>query len=267
MPRSKGDGSKSSIRVRPGTSVHRMTAKNWSDLEKHFRVSLPGEVRAKIEVASDCYAGIGKLHSPKESINTKTAIKALDAWIKASGRFQISLGKKSSVAKLSRIEIISNLCGEGKRKSLEKMSPLGFFGFMLDLAMGAASTAIAEIPGREFGPEIKGDMWLVWVRLIVVAVSQVGAKTTASSSNLASESSFVEGVLYLQALLPDYCKRFKTYDSVVKGVQLARKKFGHADEFVLMGTMMGLGSGVIDKELLSKLSDLRHELGAGKTGY
>jgi hypothetical protein len=263
MPRAKGDGSKSSKRIKLGKPIE-LTNKDWNDLEALFQSSLTGEVRAKVELATSAFATIGKNHSREDTVSSKKAIAALNTWIKASGRYRISLREKSSIAESDRTSIIAKFRDLGTGKQLEKLPPLRLFDVILNLAIGAAQAAIAEIPRREFGPDVKGDLWLAWVALIALAVKQAGVKTTASSSHVARQTPFVKGILLLQSLLPEYCRRFSTYDAVVKGVHLSRKRFRNADEVSLNVVMMATGSGIIGNESVNELSDLIRE---NKTAY
>ena len=52
------------------------------------------------------------------------------------------------------------------------MLPLGFFQFTLAAAMGAALTALEEVPEQALSPDLKGDLWLAWVRLVALALEQ-----------------------------------------------------------------------------------------------
>jgi hypothetical protein len=207
--------------------------------------SLPEKSRRDIALANTIYSVVGPLHSPDQTVNLKTASAALDTWLKASGRFRLTLGEKTSAKKLEKAEIIARFWGRQRAIRLGKMPPLCFFQYVLDCAISAALTAQDEVFERKLNPDLKGDLWLAWVRLVILAVEEAGIRASASSQSKGTKSPFIEAILYLQKHLPEHCSRRKGYESVAKGVQLAKRKLGQHDATALRAIIAGWGTNIL----------------------
>jgi hypothetical protein len=228
-----------------GKDYKKLDGQNWTDIGELLRVTLPEKSRSQIEIANGIYSTVAALHSSDQTVNLKTANAALNAWLKASGRFRLKLGEKTSVKKLTRAEIIARFQGEKRVIRLQGMQPLAFFRYVLASAASAALTTQAEMLERKLTPDLKGDLWLAWVRLVALAVEDAGVRTSASSSNKGTMSPFVTVVQYLQDHLPKYCSRRNGYESVTKGVQLAKLRLGQHDVNALRAVIGGWGTNIL----------------------
>jgi hypothetical protein len=226
---------------------HNKVAKpDWRKLEKLWGVPLPEEARSKLDSANRLYAAVGPTHSGKGTVSVIAARKALADWIKASGRLRKALGAKTTSAPvLTKAEIVLRFYDTAAVKKIGKMKPLTFVQYVIEVAMGAAELGLKELDQFKLRPELKSDLWLAWAAFAASVAEGAGAKISASSSNkTANESSFVVGLSSLQELLPAECQRRNSYDSIAKGVQDARKKFGQTIPDALLAIIAGWGAGI-----------------------
>jgi hypothetical protein len=221
----------------------RLSDKDWRELERCWEVSLPKDAREKLDVASRVYAMVGPPHE-RNTITALQAEKAFDAWIKASGRLRLKLGAgKTSAPRLTKREIVERFCGEAAARKIRRMRPMTFAHYVIEAAMGAARSAMAEKEHQQISPVLQKDLWRAWVAFVASVAREVEAKVSAASSNKTNkESPFVKGVIFLQERLPKECRRFADYDSVAKGVQAALR-FKQTPE-VLLGILAGWGAGI-----------------------
>jgi hypothetical protein len=87
-------------KIRTGKSHQELSEEDWTNIEKLLKSPLPEKSRRDIEIATFVYSAIGPLHSSDQTVNLNTAKSALDAWLKASGRFRLKLGEKTSPKKM-----------------------------------------------------------------------------------------------------------------------------------------------------------------------
>jgi hypothetical protein len=142
-------------RFRLGKDYEGLAERHWEALGELLKVSLPEKSRRDIGLANTIYSVVGPLHSSDQTVNLKTASAALDTWLKASGRFRLTLGEKTSAKKLEKAEIIARFWGRRRVIRLGKMQPLAFFQYVLDCATSAALIAQAEIFERKLNPAAK----------------------------------------------------------------------------------------------------------------
>lgn len=199
----------------------------WMELERRWKTKLPDIARNRINVANALFASVAPLHSSENTVTLRKVENALNAWIKATGRLRLALQLPTSTLSVqSRAEIIAKFYSAKKIKKIGKMQPIVFARYVIDAATEAALLTLAELAENHMDPELKRDLWLAWVMFLADVARGAGAQVTASSSNkLKTESPFVSGVLYLQESFPKECRHYAGYDSVVKGVQLAKKKY------------------------------------------
>jgi hypothetical protein len=226
---------------------HNKVAKpDWRKLEKLWGVSLPEEARSKLDIANRLYAAVGPTHSGKGTVSVVAAKNALANWIKASGRLRKALGARTTSAPvLTKAEIVQKFYGTAAVKKIGKMKTLTFVQYVTEVAIGAAELGLKEIDEFKLSPELESDLWLAWAAFASSVAKGAGAKISASSSNkTANESPFVVGLSSLQELLPAECQRRNGYDSIAKGVQDARKKFGQTSPDALLAIIAAWGAGI-----------------------
>jgi hypothetical protein len=239
------DKSRVLAKVQSNDSYQELKDEGWRELEKLWTATLPPNLREKIETGNRVYAMIGPLHE-RSSVTVVKAEKALSDWIKASGRLRLELCAETTSARtLSKREVVERFCKESAARKISKMRPLSFAQYVIEAAIGAAQFAIAEIKCQNMDPGLKRDLWFAWVGFLACVAEEVGVKITASSSNKSrNESRFVRGIMALQQRLPKECRRFNGYESVAKGVQEARRKFGKEDPATLLAIIAAWGANL-----------------------
>jgi hypothetical protein len=186
---------------------------------------------------------VGPVHA-RNAVPVKKAVKALSAWVKASGRLRLALGATSTSAPtLTKEQIVKRFCTEASARRMGKMNPLSFAQYVVETAMGATQFAIAETENHQISGDLERDLWRAWVAYLAQIGRQLGIRVSAASSNKGNkESPFVRGVIFLQERLPKECRRFSGYSSVVKGVQEA-VKFEQSPK-TLLAILAGWGVGL-----------------------
>jgi hypothetical protein len=219
---------------------------DWRKLEKLWGAPLPEEARSKLDFANRLYAAVGPTHSGKGTVSVVAARKALANWIKASGRLRKALGANTTSAPvLTKAEIVLRFCDTTAVKKIRKMKPLTLVQYVTEVAIGAAELGLKELGEFKLSPELKSDLWLAWAPFAASVAEGAGAKISASSSNkTANESPFVAGLSILQELLPAECQHRTGYESIAKGVQDARRKFGRTSPNTLLAIIAGWGAGI-----------------------
>jgi hypothetical protein len=221
-----------------------LSGRDWQELESLWNTPLTIDTREKIETAVRVYALVGPAHV-RNTVTVVKAEKALNDWIKASARLRLALrATKTSAPSLTKQEIIQRFYGKHAVQKIAKMKPLSFAQYVIEAAMGAAQSAIADKQHQNISAALNKDLWRAWVAYLANVANQAGVKVSAASSNKTNnQSPFVKGVIFLQHRLPKECRRFTDYDSVVKGVQDARK-FEKKGPETLLGILAGWGAGI-----------------------
>ena len=215
----------------------------WKELERRWKTTLPKAARTKIDVVNAIFASVAPLHGGENTVTVAKAKKALNAWIKATGKLRLALQLPTSSSEVSsRAEIISRFYSDDKIVKIGKMQPIVFARYVIDAATEAALLTLTELEANYMDPELKRDLWFAWVMYLASLAQGADVKITASSANKIKEDSpFVSGILYLQDALPKECRHYKGYESVAKGVQLAKKKHSLQRPETLLGIMAAWG--------------------------
>jgi hypothetical protein len=248
--------------------------KGWEELERRWKTKLPDTARSKIDVVNKLFASVAPLHDSKNTATVAKVEKALNAWIKATGKLRLALQvPTSSLAVSSRAEIISRFYSDAKIKKIGKMQPIVFARYVIDAATEAALLTLIELRASHMDSELKRDLWLAWVVYLAHLAMEAGVKITASSSNkLKEESPFVSGILHLQDSLPIECRHYTGYESVAKGVQLAKKKYSQQSPATMLGIIAAWGVNLPGSDSRNRaaaeaaLAELPNRIATGKSG-
>ena len=121
---------------------------------------------------------------------------------------------------------------------------LEFLAAVFDFAVATSELALQNIKNPKIAGFPGHELWFLWVILIDKTLRSVGFRTSAASGDKSpSDSPFVVFIQTLQALLPERCQRRKTGGSIAKGIQYARKRYGHFEPDLLTITLAHRGLG------------------------
>jgi hypothetical protein len=225
----------------------RLGIKDWESLEKDIlHKSLSQGVRDQIDTANDLFATFRPIHVKTNIIPELTVTSAIDEWYKACGRLRKIMGRKTSATKIDRGRFLKEFTNKKGVRRLKVMQPISFLNFVVAAGMGVALSIADEIARKPSSGAVLGaDMWSAWVCLVAKALRDTGVKVSASSSNKGTNSPFVLAIIQLQEHLPKECRRYAGYESVAKGIQIARRTLGNSERTLLLMILAGFGSLIL----------------------
>jgi hypothetical protein len=121
---------------------------------------------------------------------------------------------------------------------------LEFLAAVFDAAVATSELVLLNLQNPKIAGLPGHELWFLWVILIDKTLRSEGFRTSAASGDKsASDSPFVVFIQTLQALLPERCQRRKTGGSIAKGIQDARKGYGHFAPDLLTTALAHRGLG------------------------
>jgi hypothetical protein len=238
--------------------------KNWKSrkpdqrlFKREFSREAVEELVSTCWIFSSCGPGTPAGHNTKSSI-----VKDLTIWLKRTQTLRHKLWQDQT-------EIF-----EPGRKGIERfvhfftnrplaLPPQEFLATVLDIAM-ATSTYFLKVATNYFSDMTESQRWLLWAAVVARIADDEGVRVSAASTNKTKrDSSFVAFVRELQSWLSERKRLRKTSESLAKGIQIARTKYGNvgSDELIMMFLIwqFGLGSRLPESSDWSRIASIAHE--------
>jgi hypothetical protein len=248
MARSRGDGKRVVQDTEQNSTFTHPTNAGWQTLETALGCPLSLHARMQISGISVIFSVIGS--DDKNSTPVREVIQELTSWRRRtkilSGRIW-SRENTDRPAKLTREWIEKTYFNLPQVKRIDPRYHLLFLAHALDAALAACDWVTQELSDPGYEGVRAGEEWPIWAALIIHILQDHGISTTASSAidKQTKDSKFVSFMMELQKYLPEEFRRFKSSNSLVKGIQGARK--------LIKGDM----SSILDMYLLLGFQGLR----------
>jgi hypothetical protein len=244
MPRSIGDGKRVILRRKQG-KYHKPDNTFWTELELILGVPLPGETREKIDLVNGLYSAVGSFHTKDNTKLYKEVQMELLSWQNSTRSFAraLRIRRRTETDIATRASLISSFFGTESVHRIGRMLPLKFLALNVQSALDAGNIALRELGNKNANGALNRDLWSAWVCALALIFKGQNVRVTASSTNKsAHDSPFVVAIQKLQGCLPSSVHRFNEYESLVKGLQRARRTMGDFSERTLLMILVGWGS-------------------------
>lgn len=184
------------------------------------------ELREKIWLACAMYRAVGLQYESSNTMPRGAIKKAIQRWLDNTGRLLKLLNspptKRQPAHGLDMAEHVVAMLENSKPTKL----PTELLASVLQLASAVGINTLVELDKLSVG--LEHDFWGIWVALIAKSLEESGLKITAASLNKSTTgtpSPFVQMIICLQPVLPDVCQRRTGVESLVKGINSARRKW------------------------------------------
>jgi hypothetical protein len=226
MARRKGDGKRVIQDTVQDSTFTNPTNAGWEKLETSLGCALSRHARRQIGIISLIFSVVGS--DEKNSAPVREVIQELASWRRRTKKLSDRIWSRENPgrpSKLTREWIEKTYFNLTNVKRIDPRYHLLFLAHALDAALAACDWATQELSDPGYEGTRPGEMWPIWAASIIHILQDHGISTTASSATdkQTRDSKFVSFMMELQEYLPGEFRRFKSSNSMVKGIQDARK--------------------------------------------
>jgi hypothetical protein len=231
MARKKGDGKRAIQDIeRNAGDYQRITDAQWKVLLDKLR-SGPLPLHAKRRI--DVFNAIFSVFQPvfKRSVKVTDILRAITLWQKRTEvlRNQVAGPPEAEIPRgqINRDWIEKTYLSGWMLKSVRQDLHLEFLARILDAAIAAAKYVEQELNNPAYEGAETHELWFMWVALIEHTLRHCDIHTSARSDSDKQQtaSPFVQFIEGLQRQLPADCQKYRTANSIAKGIQRARREF------------------------------------------